>query len=198
MLLAIDRLQAFQLIGSPRLIREDRVVPGEFPDCPDSPYKPGYDWLFRYERQIAAFLEKWLRPYRYELIGQKGILCEALSNAFAHGHKKDPELPIFVRVFLGGKGLLVQIENDKRGFDVEEVYSRYRKRRHYYLRAGNGIRLMAESHNFGIFHDTKGKTFHLLYLFDCQLDQLPPDMIFAPHGNDQKSTRYRPFQKPIS
>ena len=191
MLLAIDHLEAIQLIESPRLILNDRIVPGEFPRCPDSPYQPEYDWLFQYERSIAAFLETWLRPYRYELIGEKGILCEALSNSFSHGHNKDPQKPIHVRVLLGNKGLIVEIEDQGRGFDVYEVYSLYHKKKNYYSTAGNGIRLMAESKNFGIYHDPEGKIFHLLFLKDGKLEQLPSDVVFASQARDQeKNSRF--------
>jgi hypothetical protein len=108
MLLVIDPAQALQLIDAPRLAREDSVVPMDFPEHADSPYQPEYGWLFLYERQIVDLLERWLRPLRYELIGEKGILCEALSNVFCHGHHKDPRKPIVVRVWEGRQGLIVQ------------------------------------------------------------------------------------------
>ena len=81
--------QADQPLVGNRSDNQTGVIPRDFPDCPNSCYQPEYDWLFQYERQIAAFLAPWLRAYRYELIGEKGILCEALSNAFSHGHRKD-------------------------------------------------------------------------------------------------------------
>jgi anti-sigma regulatory factor (Ser/Thr protein kinase) len=178
MLLLIDPLKALQSIGSPRPIHEDIVVPAEFPACPDSYYRPEYDWLSRYERRIAAFLERWLRPYRYELIGEKGILCEALSNAFCHGHAKDPQQPIYVRVVEGDQGLIVQIQDSGPGFDVEKIFGNYRNGESYYITAGNGIRLMAESERFGIYYNDRGTTFHMLYMFARNgLALLPPEVI---------------------
>lgn len=178
MLLVIDPLKALQLIGSPRPIHADTVVPAEFPACPDSYYRPGYDWLFRYERQIAAFLQRWLQHHRYELIGEKGILCEALSNAFCHGHGKDPHQPIYVRVVEGDQGLIVQIQDSGPGFDVEKIFSSYRNGKSYYITAGNGIRLMAQSQHFGIYYNARGNTFHLLHLFgQSALNLLPPEVI---------------------
>ena len=174
MLLSITPEQALELIDSPHQILKDRIVPAEFPHRPDSPYRSGYDWLYSYERHIAAFLEKWLRPHRYELIGENGILCEALSNAFFHGHDKDPEKPIIVRVILGNHGLIVQIKDTGPGFDVQKVYQHYRTRKKYYSKAGNGIRLMAQSPNFGILHDTTGTNFILVHLFDNALEKLAP------------------------
>ncbi|MBI5896001.1 MAG: ATP-binding protein [Desulfobacterales bacterium] len=176
MLLVIDPAQALRLIDAPRLAREDGVVPMAFPEHADSPYQPEYGWLFLYERQIAAFLEAWLRPFRYELIGGKGILCEALSNAFCHGHNKDPRKPITVRVWLGNRGLIVQIQDCGPGFDVQSVYQRFLHHRDYFSTAGNGLRLMDRSQRFGVFHDATGRRFHLLYFFSDSLDQLPAKM----------------------
>ena len=162
------------------MIYQEDVVPRNFPESPNSPYRPEYDWLFQYERQLAAFLEKWLRAHRYALIGEKGILCEALSNAFSHGHRKDPFKTIQVRIWLGKAGLLVEIRDSGKGFDVGETYDRYRRRKPYYALAGNGMRLMARSEHFGIFHHAGGTAFCMLYLFKSALKDLPQPMILIP------------------
>ena len=172
MLLSMTPEEALHLIRSPRQILKERIVPAEFPRVPDSPYLPGYDWLYNYERRIAAFLEKWLRNHRYELIGEKGILCEALSNAFCHGHEKDPSKPILLRVLLGEQGLIVQIKDSGPGFDVQGTYRRYHTKKKYYSTAGNGIRLMDQSSNFGVLHDATGTVFILVHLFDNALENV--------------------------
>ncbi len=186
MLLTINFQHALVILESPQLIREEIVVPAKFPLHPDCPYRRGYDWLYRYEREILKFLEPWLSRHRYELIGEKGILCEALSNAYCHGHQKDPHRPIALRVFSGKKGLLVQIKDDGQGFYVKDVLDRYRKNERYYCTAGNGFHLMASSPHFGIFYDRSGTTFHLLYLFKENLDSLPA---FAFRGACARSRR---------
>ena len=117
-------------------------------------------------------MEKWLRPFRYELIGQKGLLCEALSNAFSHGHQRDPYKPINIRVLLRAKGLIVSIKDTGRGFDVQHVFSGFQKQKRYFNTAGNGFRLMVESTTFGIFYSNSGTVFHLLYLFDQKDSQV--------------------------
>ena len=172
MLLSIEFQEALSFIQSARLVRRDAVVPAKFPECADSTYRAGYDWLFHYERDIAGFLAPWLKPYRYELIGEKGLLCEALSNAFSHGHGKDPQKMITVDVFVGEFGLLVRMEDSGKGFNVQNVYQSYLKNKIYYHTAGNGIHLMASSHRFGIFYCAVGATFHLLYAFDHDLERL--------------------------
>ena len=172
MLLNITPADALDLVGSPQQIRKDRIIPARFPHCSYSPYQQEYEWLFSYERQLVAFLEQWLKPYRYELIGEKGILCEALSNAFCHGHGKDPDKPIVVRVLLGAKGLIIQIKDRGLGFDVRAVYRRYYRQKQYWLTAGNGLRQMAQSANFGVFHDRTGTISHLLHLFEGSFEHL--------------------------
>lgn len=169
----MDFSSASDFLESPEIIRDDIITPSQFPECMDSTYRRGYDWLYRYEREIAAFLARWLKPYRYELIGEKGLLCEALSNAFSHGHGKDPQCPIALKVYLGEHGLLVQIVDSGPGFDVRHVLERYFRKKHYYNTAGNGIHLMATSRQFGIFYNPQGTAFHLLYAFHRRLDALP-------------------------
>ncbi len=173
MFLSLDFEGATGFIGAPELIREDSIIPARFPECMDSTYRVGYDWLYRYEREIAGFLEPWLKPYRYDLIGEKGILCEALSNAFCHGHSKDPQRPIMLKVYLGKHGLLVQVADSGAGFDVRHVVQRYFQNKHYFNTAGNGIHLMATSKKFGIFYNPRGTAFHLLYPFHCRVESLP-------------------------
>ncbi len=179
MLLSINFQEALRFLQSAKQVRCDTVVPADFPECVDSTYRHGYDWLYQYERDIAGFLESWLKPYRYELIGEKGLLCEALSNAFSHGHNKDPRKPIKVEVFLGDRGLLVRLEDSGKGFNVRKVYQSYLKKKIYYHTAGNGIHLMASSRRFGIFYSSVGATFHLLYAFDHDLGQLAGADIMA-------------------
>ena len=180
MILKITLSEALALLEAPEIIRRDDIVPRDFPDCPNSLYQPEYDWLFQYERQIAAFLAKWLRAHRYELIGQKGILCEALSNAFSHGHRKDPFKTIHVCVWLGRKGLLVEIRDSGEGFSAGDTYDNYFKRKQYFALAGNGMRLMAESRTFGVFHHSGGTAFCLLYLFKASLRDLPERYLWVP------------------
>lgn len=165
MLLDIEPAKAVELIDSARHLYKETIVPAEFPESMHSPYQPEYDWLFIYERRIAAVLKTWLRSHRYDLIGEKGLLCEALSNAFCHGHRKDPHKPIMVRAVVGNQGLVVRIRDCGPGFDVADIYARYKKNKTYYVTAGNGLRRMAESTDFGIFYDTTGNSFHLIYFF---------------------------------
>lgn len=166
MLFKISLGEAFRKIKKPELILEDVIIPKDCPFVSNSPYRQGYDWLFKYERRLARFLEAWLKKHRHELIGEKGILCEALSNAYYHGHKKNPLLPIEVKVYSGELGLIVQIKDKGTGFVVENIRKNYKKSKNYFHLAGNGLRLSICSKRFGVFYNTRGNVFHLVYLFD--------------------------------
>jgi hypothetical protein len=42
---------------------------------------------------------------------------------------------------------------------------------------GNGIRRMAETHQYGVFYNPKGTQVHLLYLFGNNLNDLCADQV---------------------
>lgn len=189
MLLPLNSKQALELIDSPEIIREDQVIPGHFRPCMDSPYGAGYDWIYRYERKIAPFFEPLLKSHHAELAGEKGLLYEALSNAFCYGHHKNPLKPITVSVLLGRTGLIVRVSDCGKGFNVKKVYKHYEKRKRRFSSVGNGIRLMASSPCFGIFYNQKGTAINFLYLFENGLSILSPDRIVSapePQGELKK------------
>jgi anti-sigma regulatory factor (Ser/Thr protein kinase) len=177
MLLNLTIGQASDIIDSAEIIRKDQVIPGHFRPCPESPYPPGYDWLYRYEHTMAKFLESKLQSLPADLIGDKSLLNEALSNAFCHAHHQDRLKPITVSVLLGTKGFIIQVTDCGKGFNLQKAYKHYRKKRRYLTTVGNGIRRMAEAHQYGVFYNTKGTRVHLLYLFDSNLNELFADQV---------------------
>jgi hypothetical protein len=152
-------------IGVSRILFEETLVPSSCGKNPNSTYRPGYDWLFTYERILAGVLEPWTAHLRYELIGEKGVLCEALSNAFCHGHRKNPEKPIELKIFLGIKGLIVRIKDSGDGFDLRRVTEEFKKGKSYFHLSGNGLKRMIHSEDFHIFFTDSGACFNLMYLF---------------------------------
>ncbi len=166
MLLFMTLDQALQLIENSSVLFAEQVIPAQVTISVDSPYRPEYGWLFTYEREIARRLEPWLAPYRYELIGEQGIICEALSNAFCHGHLKDKFRPIEITCQVGRKGLVLQIKDQGKGFDVQRLHRQYQAGKTYYQIAGNGLRHMFLSKNFGVFFTHSGAAFHLLRCFN--------------------------------
>ena len=164
MLTNISLSQGFEKIGRPTLVMDEIIIPAESRSNSNSPYRPEYEWLFVYERKIAKFLSPWLEHLRFELIGEKGVLCEALSNAFCHGHHKNPAQPITVCIYLGQKGLIVRIMDNGEGFNIKSIIDNYSKGKNYYHMSGNGIRQMIRTPSFEIFYTDQGKSFNLLYL----------------------------------
>jgi hypothetical protein len=167
MLIDITLVEGLDSIGNPELVLEETLVPSQCAKNANSPYRPEYEWLFVYERKLAGFLGKWTAGYRNELIGEKGLLCEALSNAFSHGHRKNPDLPIGIHVYLGTKGLMVRITDTGNGFDIESVRDQYQKGKTYYHLSGNGLRRMIQNTCFSVFYSDRGSGFNLVYYFDA-------------------------------
>jgi anti-sigma regulatory factor (Ser/Thr protein kinase)/predicted regulator of Ras-like GTPase activity (Roadblock/LC7/MglB family) len=174
-------------------VLELEIVPARYPHEANSPYRPGYDWLFKIEREVARQLDPWLRAQRYHLIGNKGLLCEALSNAFCHGHRKQAELPILVRAVVGDAGIMISILDAGPGFDVEAVLEKVRSGKQYYHIAGNGMLRLAGSQDFFIFYDQEGCRCNLVHLFDGHTWQgfLAPERKQARH----QATPSAPFEK---
>ena len=170
MLIETTATDALGALGLYRILHEEIIVPGNTPMITNSPYREGYDWLFVYERKLFHVVEKWLKPYRYELIGKQGILTELLSNAYCHGHAREPSLPIRVVIWIGQRGLMILIEDSGEGFAVRKIKSNLMRGKRYYSLAGNGLRLAIESQNFDIFFNQKGNAVHLLFRFSSKPD----------------------------
>ncbi len=173
MLLDIELEDGLQAIGRQSLIKKDVVIPKECPFISHSVYRPEYNWLFGYERKLFGFLETWLKEHRYDLIGENGLLAEALSNSFTHGHNKNSERPIRVVIYLGEHGLIVRIEDEGAGFDVRGTFEKFMKKGQYFHLAGNGLRHIVNSRIFGVFYNHKGNVFHLLHLFHQDFSSMP-------------------------
>lgn len=183
MLLNLTIDEAGDIIESTETIKEDQVIPGYFRPCSKSPYQPGYDWLYRYEQTIWKFLKQKLKSHPADLVGEKSLLHEALSNAFCHAHHYDRLKPITVSVLLGRKGFIIQVTDCGKGFNLKKIYKHYRKKRRYLTCVGDGIRRMAEAHQFGVFYNPQGTQCHLLYLFDNNLnDQFADQVAVVPQS----------------
>ncbi|MEJ2641173.1 MAG: ATP-binding protein [Desulfosarcinaceae bacterium] len=172
MILSISPEALLESLVNPRPVYTENIVPGRMPHSSHNPYRPGYEWLFVYERQLAKILRPWMTAFRHPvigdggLIGEGGLLCEALSNAFYYGHGKDPQIALGVRVWVGEAGLVVGIQDQGPGFDVAEVMHQFQKGEAYFHTAGNGLRAMATSRRFAVAYNAKGTCWYLLYRYD--------------------------------
>ncbi len=154
------------LISEAKLVFDETIIPKTCPCASHSPYLPEYDWLFLFERKLARFLDTWMKEHRPELIGSSGIISEALSNAYCHGHKRDTSLPITVKVYQGKRGIMLQIQDAGNGFNSDTIVSKFLDNKNYFYNAGNGIKSMFDSKVFGLFYGNSGTSFHLVYMFD--------------------------------
>jgi hypothetical protein len=167
--MTIDEARDF--IESAEIIKEYQVIPGHFRPCLTSPYRTGYDWLYRFEQDVAKFLGPKLKFHPSDLTGEKSLLHQALSNAFDHAHHRNRLKPITVRILLGSKGFIIQVTDCGRGFNLQRMYKHCRKNRRYLSSVGDGLRLMAANHRYGVFYNRKGTSFHLLFLYEENLDE---------------------------
>jgi hypothetical protein len=159
-------------LAKAKAVYVEEVVPGQQPSASHNPYRSGYEWLFVYERRLAKVLRPYMASFRHKvigdggLIGEGGLLCEALSNAFYYGHGKDPMLPLGVRVWVGESGFLVSIQDQGPGFNVSGVLRQFRQGGTYFHTAGNGLRTMTASKHFAVTYNARGTCWYLLYRFD--------------------------------
>ncbi len=126
----------------------DEVVPQQVDLLSSNHYAPAYAWMFSFEKRLKYRIEDVLRrpfPITMErlLFGTDGLLSEALSNAFAHGHDRNPELAITVSCAVGRRGLAYSVSDLGDGFDVEQVVARVTSGGGYYRYAGNGLRVLS-------------------------------------------------------
>ena len=125
----------------------DVVVPQAVEPHRDTRYTPEYAWMHTYERQLRKRIEEVLgRVLTYEerkLFGADGAFSEALSNAFLHGHGRNPKLAIHVSCAVGSAGLAFVIRDQGAGFDVASVATKAQCGGAYFRVAGNGLRALA-------------------------------------------------------
>ena len=126
------------------------LVPADVELLPNCPYAPRYAWMFAFEKRLKYSIEGVLsRPFGPELerllFGPDGVVSEGLSNAFAHGHRRNPHLAITVDCAVGTAGAAFSIQDQGAGFDVESTLQAALGGRPYAAIAGNGIRSLLES-----------------------------------------------------
>jgi anti-sigma regulatory factor (Ser/Thr protein kinase) len=77
--------------------------------------------FYAMSENLARFLEPLLQSHQAELTGEKGLLYQALANAFRHAHHEDRLKPITVSVLLGRTGLIIRVSDCGRGFNVPRI-----------------------------------------------------------------------------
>jgi hypothetical protein len=162
-IIAFDSTQLQFRPSFTHLVLRETVVPNALPPHPCNTYREEYSWQYGYERRLFRKVRQWLEPQRHELIGARGLLSEALSNAYAHGNRRNPELSIIVELVVNTPDYELRVAHSGEGFDVNTVLTRFRNRQHYYNVGGNGLRKFEDSRSFCVYFDRTGQTVHLWY-----------------------------------
>lgn len=164
--LSIDSL--LRRLAPVRAEWRDRVVPDEVEILEHFEYRPGYAWMYSYEkelkRRIESALDRPLGSFERALFGTGGCLSEGLSNAWAHGHQRNGRLAIGVQTIVSRRGLAFAVRDQGPGFDVEAVLAQAsRGSRGFYHFAGNGLRTLIARPDLSFTFGDGGRTL-LLHL----------------------------------
>ncbi len=148
---------------------QDVVVPGEVELLPNNRYSPRYAWMFSYEKRLKYRIEELLRrplkELEHHLFGSDGAFSEGLSNAFVHGHRRDPAKALEICCATGRRGLAFSIRDQGPGFDVAHQLELARRGAARYHFAGNGMRVLAESTEIQAAYEEEGRQLDLMVRF---------------------------------
>jgi hypothetical protein len=144
----------------------DEIVPRAVQPPPHSTYSPVYAWMYAYEKALRRRLERTLgRPlgvWERRLFGPDGAFSEGLSNAFLHGHRRDPSLAIQIACRVAHQGLDLSIHDQGPGFDFEASRAARLRGGAYFNVAGNGLRCFESDPDIVAAYADGGRTLHLL------------------------------------
>lgn len=71
------------------------------------------------------------------------VMDEALSNAIIHGNNRDPALKVHVRIYISSSRIIVQVEDEGKGFDYDSIADPTDDEK-IYNNSGRGIYIMRE------------------------------------------------------
>jgi anti-sigma regulatory factor (Ser/Thr protein kinase) len=152
-------------------VLEETVIPNQVELLQNNTYTLNYAWMYSFEKRLKYRIQD-LLGYKLNfnqekiLFGVGGVVSEGLSNAFVHGHKKNPSLPISVWVSASKKGLGFSITDQGTGFDFEAILQSYRDGKSFYHIAGNGFPLLSNSMDFSACFQKNGTQLCLIYHLD--------------------------------
>ena len=78
----------------------------------------------KYVKEVSSGILKWLQPRKLDDSALFDIrLCveEVVRNAITHGNNNDKGLKVLVSYWLEGDSLIIEIEDEGRGFDLGKV-----------------------------------------------------------------------------
>jgi len=78
----------------------------------------------KYVREVSSGILKWLEPWKLDDSALFDIrLCveEVVRNAIKHGNNDDKSLKVLVNYWLEGARLIIEVEDEGKGFDLGKV-----------------------------------------------------------------------------
>lgn len=139
----------------------DEVVPAAVPVISDHRYKPDYAWMYSYEKTLKYRIEdalgRSIGSLEKALFGVDGALSEVLSNAFVHGHRRDPSRAITVFIVVGERGVVARVQDQGPGFDVQRVVRLAKDGGTYFQLAGNGLRTLLQRRDVTAYFSENGR-----------------------------------------
>ncbi len=78
----------------------------------------------KYIRRVSSGILKWLQPRKLDdstLFDIRLCVEEVVRNAITHGNNNDKGLEVLVSYWLEGDGLIIEVEDSGRGFDLGKV-----------------------------------------------------------------------------
>ncbi len=126
----------------------DEVVPAKVDIFPNYGYSARYAWMFAYEKRLKYRIEdslgKPIKSIERTLFGSDGVVSEVLSNAFVHGHRRNPDVAIRVSCSVSRGALLFTVEDQGAGFDSDAMTAKFNRGANYFHQAGNGMRSLSQ------------------------------------------------------
>jgi len=145
---------------------EDHVVPENVELVSNTRYSPRYAWMFSYEKslrnRIFESLGKRIPALERLLFGVGGVFSEVLSNAFVHGHQRNPAKGIRIRWAVGPTRVLLSVSDQGEGFDVARILDLHAKGKNYFHFAGNGLKSLKNDNHISASFSDGGRTLCLL------------------------------------
>jgi len=110
-------------------------------------------------------------------------LRNALGNACKHGNDGDPAKAVSVELVLTGKGTVIAITDQGRGFDVALTFQRFQEQQTYFMNRGQGFRALHSAMST-VTYENDGRTLLLCFRPAC--------------GNSDRMSFYQPETTQLS
>lgn len=120
-------------------------------------------------RQKCNGMDTWIKSKNREI--SERLIGVALENAFYHGNRNNPGLPVYFTAFEGEKGVVLSIKDSGSGFDYREVIARARA----FFEKFGGVRKAYDAIGFEKYFQRWGTAFWL-YM------EYPVDVSFEDNG----------------